>query len=61
MSFRVPIGDGKAVDIVASKDGKRVAIEVETGKSDVEGNVKKCEEAGFDDTVVIRTKRRQAL
>jgi hypothetical protein len=30
----VPIGGGKAVDLVATKDGKRVAIEVETGKSD---------------------------
>jgi len=48
----VPIGGGKAVDLVASKDGKRVAIEIETGKSDAQGNVRKCEEAGFHKVVV---------
>jgi len=51
----VPIGDGKAVDLVATKDGKRVAIEIETGKSDVQANIKKCQEAGFDEVVVVRT------
>ncbi|RKY12778.1 MAG: hypothetical protein DRP65_00215 [Planctomycetota bacterium] len=51
----VPIGDGKAVDLVATKDGKRVAIEIETGKSDVQANIKKCREAGFDEVVVVRT------
>ncbi|MBN2331036.1 MAG: ATP-binding protein [Candidatus Aenigmarchaeota archaeon] len=57
----VPIGNGKAVDLVASKDGRRIAIEIETGKSDVEGNIEKCREAGFDDPLVIHTKRQQAL
>jgi len=49
----VPIGEGKSVDVVAVKDGKRIAIEVETGKSDVERNVKNCMEAGFDDVRVV--------
>ncbi len=55
----VPIGDGRAIDLVASKDCKRIAIEIETGKSDVERNIKKCEDAGFDDVVVARTAQRQ--
>jgi hypothetical protein len=51
----VHIGEGRTVDLIATKDGRRIAIEVETGKSDVEGNVRKCEEAGFDEVVVIPT------
>lgn len=43
----MPIGGRKTVDVAAAtKDGKRVAIEIETAKSDVEGNVRKCKEAG---------------
>ena len=53
----VPVGDGKAVDLVASKGRKRIAIEVETGKSDVEGNTKKCKEAGFEEVVILYTSR----
>lgn len=55
----VPIGGGKAVDLVATKDGKRIAIEVETGKSDVKGNVLKCREVGFDNVIVVPTSRSQ--
>jgi len=51
----VHIGGGKAVDLVATKDDKKIAIEVETGKSDVDGNVRKCREAGFDKIVCIPT------
>ena len=52
----VPIGGGKAVDLVATKEGKRIAIEIETGKSDAEGNERKCRGAGFDETLVVCTK-----
>jgi len=52
----VQIGDGKAVDLVATKGGERIAIEIETGKSDIQGNVRKCREAGFDKVVSVRTK-----
>lgn len=51
----VSIGDGRAVDLVATKGGKKTAIEVETGRSDAEGNVNKCREAGFDEVVTVRT------
>jgi len=51
----VPIGDGRAVDLVAEKDGKKVAIEIETGKSDSTGNVKKDLMAGFDKVIIVTT------
>ena len=46
-----PIGDGKTVDVVATKDNGRIAIEVETGKSDAVANVRKCLEAEFEKVV----------
>ena len=48
-----PIGGGKAVDILAAKDGRRIAFEIETGKSDAAANVRKCLEAGFSKVVVV--------
>ena len=47
------IGDGKKVDIVAEKDGKRKAIEIETGKSDYVYNIKKDLQAGLDKVILI--------
>jgi DNA-binding MarR family transcriptional regulator len=41
------IGGGSAVDLVVEKDGERLAIEVETGKSDIIANVEKCLNADF--------------
>jgi hypothetical protein len=35
------IGEGKAVDLVAMRDGKKIAIEIETGKSDAIYNIQK--------------------
>jgi len=43
-----PIGEGGTVDIVASKDGKGIAIEIETGKSDAIENIEKDLAAGFE-------------
>lgn len=51
----VHIRGGRSVDLVAAKDGKKIAIEVETGKSDVQGNVRKCREAGFDEVIAVTT------
>ena len=45
------IGEGKAVDLVATKGNERIAIEVETGKSDAIGNIEKDLETGFDKVV----------
>jgi DNA-binding MarR family transcriptional regulator len=51
----VQIGEGKAVDLVATKGDERIAIEIETGKSDPEANVRKCREAGFEMVDVVET------
>jgi energy-coupling factor transporter ATP-binding protein EcfA2 len=47
-------GNG-AVDLLAEKPSERVAIEVETGKSDIAENLSKIRKAGFDRLVVIAT------
>jgi hypothetical protein len=53
ITFEYKIGDGKSVDLVAEKDGKKIAIEIETGKSDSIYNIRKDLEAGFDEVAVI--------
>jgi DNA-binding MarR family transcriptional regulator len=53
--FKIP-GDG-SVDLVAQKDGERIAIEVETGQSDVVFNARKCLDAGFDRLILAATTR----
>jgi hypothetical protein len=50
-----PLGGGKAVDVVAQRDGRRIAFEVETGNSDAAANVRKCLAAGFEPVVVVAT------
>jgi len=56
-----PHRGGKAIDLVATKGDERIAIEVETGKSYAEGNVRKCGEAGFARVVTIYTDRNASL
>lgn len=41
------------MDLVAEKEGTRIAVEIETGKSDTIYNIRKDFEAGFDEVVVI--------
>ena len=53
VTFEYKIGEGKSVDVVAEKDGKKIAIEVETGKSDSIYNIKKDLEAGFEKVVCV--------
>lgn len=53
----VPIGAGKALDLVATRDGERIAIEVETGKSDARANLAKRKGAGFHKLLTIETTR----
>jgi hypothetical protein len=48
-----PIGEGKTVDIVAMKDGEKLAIEIETGKSDVLMNISKLHEYNFSEVWVV--------
>jgi hypothetical protein len=47
-------GNG-AVDLLAERPGERVAIEVETGKSDIPGNLGKILAADFDKVVMVAT------
>jgi hypothetical protein len=49
------LGEGKAVDLVAMKEGKGLAIEIETGKSDAIYNIRKCLDAGFDRVLCVVT------
>lgn len=49
----VPVGGGKTIDVIANKNGRRIAFEIETGKSDAAANVKKCLDAGIDKVFVV--------
>jgi len=53
-----PIGEGKTVDIVARRNDKAIAIEIETGKSDAAVNVRKCLEKGFERVFSVATTSR---
>jgi predicted RecB family endonuclease len=50
-----PVKGNGAIDILAKKPGEHVAIEVETGKSDIKGNLNKIREERFDRIIVIAT------
>lgn len=59
-----PIGGGRTIDLVASRDGEEMAIEIETGHSDYGVNVEKCSNASFQKILVLMTvsaNRRQAM
>lgn len=47
--------DGGRVDVLALRNGERVAIEIETGKSDVIANVRNCLRSGFERVIVVAT------
>jgi len=47
-------GNG-AVDLLAERPGERVAVEIETGKSDIRKNLAKIKNEGFDRLVVVAT------
>ena len=53
VAIEKPVGEGKTVDIVASKDGERMAIEIETGKSDVIENILKNIDESFSKIIFI--------
>ena len=41
------------VDVLAIKDGEKIGIEIETGKSDVVSNVKNCLLSKFERVIVV--------
>ena len=53
ITFEKSIGEGKSVDVVATKKGKQIAVEVETGRSDILSNINKCLNAKFDRIIVV--------
>ena len=55
VSYEHPVKGNGAIDVLAEKPGERIAIEIETGKSNIESNLKKISIAGFDRTVLIAT------
>ena len=50
-----PIKGNGALDMLAEKPGERVAVEVETGKSDIKANVANARGADFDRVVLVAT------
>ena len=47
-----------AVDIVVKKDNKKIAIEIETGKSNTIWNIKRDLNLGFKDIIVVATSKK---
>jgi energy-coupling factor transporter ATP-binding protein EcfA2 len=50
-----PVKGNGAVDILATRPGEQVAVEVETGKSNIKENLNKIKHAGFDRVVLLAT------
>ena len=50
-----PVKGNGAIDLLAQRPGEKVAVEVETGKSDIAANLKKIQDAGFDRIVLVAT------
>ncbi|MGB2797019.1 MAG: DUF87 domain-containing protein [Phycisphaerae bacterium] len=55
VSHEHPIQGNGAIDLLAERPGERVAIEVETGKSDIKVNLAKVLGAGFDRVLLVAT------
>jgi len=54
VNFEVPRKSGR-VDVVAKNESEKIAIEIETGKSDFVRNVKQDLLAGYDKVLVVAT------
>jgi len=50
-----PVKGNGAIDVLAKKPTEQVAIEVETGKSNIKENLNKIKSAGFDRIVMLAT------
>ena len=50
-----PVKGNGAIDILATRPGEHVAVEVETGKSNIKENLNKIKDAGFDRIVLVAT------
>ncbi len=50
-----PVKGNGAIDILAQKPGEKIAVEVETGKSDIKTNLKNIKNADFTRTILVAT------
>jgi hypothetical protein len=50
-----PIGGGQAIDLLATRAGRRIALEIETGKAGAAANVEQCLGAGIPEILVVAT------
>lgn len=50
-----PVQGNGAIDLLAARPGEKVAVEVETGKSNVKENLNKIKAGGFDRVVLVAT------
>jgi energy-coupling factor transporter ATP-binding protein EcfA2 len=50
-----PVKGNGAIDLLAQRPGEQVAVEIETGKSDIKSNLKNIAKADFDRTVLLAT------
>ncbi len=56
VEFEVPRQSGR-VDVVAKKDGEKIAIEIETGKSNFLRNVQQDLAAKYDKIIAVATNK----
>ena len=50
-----PVKGNGAIDILATRGSRKVAVEVETGKSNIKANLEKIKDVGFDRIVFVAT------
>ena len=50
-----PVKGNSAIDILAKRGSKHVAVEIETGKSDIKTNLKKIAETKFARAILVAT------
>ncbi len=55
VTYEHPVKGNGAIDILAQKPGVQVAIEIETGKSDIKSNLQNIIKGNFDRTVLVAT------
>lgn len=55
LTYEHQIPGSGAIDLLAQRPGHHIAIEVETGKSDIAANLAKTAHAGFDRIVLLAT------
>ena len=55
VAYEYAVQGNGTIDVLAERPGERVAIEIETGKSDIANNIAKLSPAGFDRIILVAT------